>query len=76
MASSLVPSPDEATEYHISFGIVFETQVVPESAEVYTALVCHASATSFVPSEEEATEYQERLGATVVVHVAPESVEV
>ena len=71
-AASLIPSEDEAMEYHPLFDSR-EVHVMPESVDVYIGLP--TTAASLVPSEDEAMDYH-HLFDSRAVQVAPESVDV
>ena len=75
VATILLPSDDDATEYKFAIGRLFETHVAPESADVKSPPFCCAEA-SLLPSAEELTANQLLRGTVWGVQFVPESVEV
>jgi hypothetical protein len=75
----MLPSAEEITDLHGTFGTLFDVQVTPELIEVQTqpskGKVRYPSATNFIPSAEQATAGQSKIGALVCVQVIPESEE-
>jgi hypothetical protein len=75
IATSLLPSAEDATHDQNVFVALVGVHVAPEFVEVKIEPHLNA-ATSMVPSADEATEVQPPTGAVDAVQVAPESVEV
>lgn len=75
VATSLLPSAEEATPFQLWSGTVFGIQVRPEFVEVYIASPV-ANATSLAPSADEATAFQHPSGAVEAVQVTPELLDV
>ena len=68
IAANLLPSAEEAIFIHCWLGMLLDTQVIPESAEVYMTPVPPAvpeTAANFVPSAEDAQDHQSTLGELV-----------
>src|SRR5437660_12856154 len=73
VATSLVPSADEATENQSNMGALVESQVKPELVETIIGPGPLATATNFAPSAEDATACQLATGAVVWVQSCAET---
>ena|SRR5437867_984666 len=67
VATSLVPSADDATENQSNIGTLVGNQVKPELVEIIIGPGPLATATNLVPSAEEAIACQFPIGALVCV---------
>jgi hypothetical protein len=75
IATNLLPSADEATGPHPSFGTLLETQVRPESVEVNSPLLGDSDATNLEPSAEQANWPKSGMPITLLDQLPPQFVE-